>query len=70
MMLTSPKSSSSEFCSGVAVSSSFGASASASLSVFAMTLDGLYTLRRRCASSITTRSQLVWLMSAALFRAN
>ena len=31
--------------------------ASACLRVFAMMLDGLYTLRSRCASSMTTRSQ-------------
>ena len=41
MKLTRPKSSRSEFCNGVAVSSSFCFWASACLRVFAMTFDGL-----------------------------
>jgi len=60
----------SEFCSGVAVSKSFGGLASAIFSVFAMTLEGLYTFRKRCASSITTISQGIARTSSALLRAN
>jgi len=40
-MLTKPNSSSSEFCSGVALSRIFGRPWRAFLSVFAMTFDGL-----------------------------
>ena len=56
MMLTSPYSSMSEFWSGVAVSSSFGALDSAVLIALAVFAPGLKTLRRRCASSRITRS--------------
>ena len=65
-----PYSSSREFCKGVAVSSTLGAWASASFSVLPITLPGLYTLRRRWASSITTKSQRTRRRSSALVLAN
>src|SRR4030095_8243953 len=58
----------SEFCNGVAVRSSFGVSWRACLSVLAITFDGLYTFRSRCASSMTTRSTCMALIYSALLR--
>ena len=55
MMLTRPKSSSSEFWSGVAVNSSLSNGARALLIALPILFEGLYTLRRRWASSMTAR---------------
>ena len=60
----------SEFCRGVAVSSSFGVLESAVLIAVAIFALGLYTFRMRCASSRIARSHGTMDSSSALRAAN
>ena len=70
MIDTKPYNSRIEFCKGVAVSNIFLRDSIADLIIFDILLVGLYTLRRRWASSIITKSQSVCFMYGALALAN